>query len=97
MDADFIRVFEEFESSLSSPLHISSAYRCEDHNADVRGSPKSQHLFGRALDIRAKTGFDKLRLIKFALANDYSFGIYKTFLHIDCRPASYQTTWRGGY
>lgn len=35
-----------------SPITIHSGYRSKNRNTLVRGSPRSQHLFGRAADFR---------------------------------------------
>lgn len=35
---------------LGAPVHISSGYRCPELNARAGGSPKSAHMFGRAVD-----------------------------------------------
>ena len=38
--------------SLSGNIfNVTSGYRCEAHNRDVGGSPKSQHLLGNAVDV----------------------------------------------
>lgn len=38
-------------SRVGSPLRIVSGVRCADHNADVGGSPRSQHITGHAADV----------------------------------------------
>ena len=40
-------------------LHISSAYRCPVHNMNEKGSPVSQHMIGRALDIHRPKNMDQ--------------------------------------
>jgi hypothetical protein len=45
-----------------SPIFINSGYRCQRHNADIKGSVNSYHVIGCALDIRPSDPleFDKL-------------------------------------
>lgn len=40
------------------PLRVASGVRCFRHNAKIGGSPNSQHLVGRALDLHSMTGRD---------------------------------------
>ena len=34
-------------------LDLTNAYRCKDHNADVGGAVNSQHLKGKAADVKS--------------------------------------------
>jgi uncharacterized protein YcbK (DUF882 family) len=36
-------------------LDLTNAYRCKAHNADVGGSTNSQHLTGKAADVKSET------------------------------------------
>jgi uncharacterized protein YcbK (DUF882 family) len=72
-------------------LDLTNAYRCKAHNADVGGSVNSQHLLGKAADIKskkfasseiAKTTDDMMKNETFKLGG---IGIYNTFTHIDIR------------
>lgn len=67
-------------------LVVNSGCRCASHNKSVGGAAKSQHLLGRAADIRplnagvkAVADWVKLNL------PDVSCGEYNTFVHIDTR------------
>jgi len=67
------------------PFIITSAYRCYRHNKMVRGSPKSQHLKGNALDV-SSNGSTAYDLVKVFQAVDLKgIGIAKTFIHVDNR------------
>ena len=46
-----LQVLRDF---LGEPLRINSAYRSEAHNKSVGGSSRSQHLLGKASDLRVK-------------------------------------------
>jgi hypothetical protein len=41
-----------------TPLYVLSGLRCKNHNRKTGGSADSQHLYGRALDIKPPFGLD---------------------------------------
>ena len=72
-------------------IDLTNSYRCKDHNADVGGSVNSQHLKGKAADIKSSTikpcdmaitVDDLMKTEKFKLGG---VGIYNTFTHVDTR------------
>ena len=72
-------------------LDLTNAYRCKEHNADVGGSTNSQHLLGKAADVKSKTikpnemaqtVDDLMKSENFELGG---IGIYNTFTHVDIR------------
>ena len=70
------------------PLVIVSGYRCPKHNRVVRGSPKSDHLRGEAVDLRVhdKTSGDLYRIRELAFKLNFNgIGIGKSHLHIGLR------------
>ena len=72
-------------------LDLTNAYRCKFHNADVGGSVNSQHLKGKAADIKSKTlSPNEIAVRTNDLMKNESFklggiGIYNTFTHVDIR------------
>jgi len=74
-------------------LDLTNAYRCKEHNADVGGSTNSQHLKGKAADIKSKAfSSSEIATITDDLMKNESFtlggvGIYNTFTHVDIRGA----------
>ena len=72
-------------------LDLTNAYRCKFHNADVGGSVNSQHLKGKAADIKSKTlSPNEIAVRTNDLMKNESFklggiGIYDTFTHVDIR------------
>ena len=72
-------------------LDITNAYRCKPHNLDVGGSTNSQHLKGKAADIKSKTISPKEMiqiiegLIKSEKIDQGGLGLYNTFTHYDTR------------
>lgn len=73
---------------LGKPVHLNSAYRSEAHNKAVGGSPKSQHLLGRAFDIALPHhGFTRDELTAAARAIGFTgIGQYRSFVHVDTGP-----------
>ena len=67
------------------PLHIASAYRCEEHNAAVGGAPNSSHLRGRAFDPkRPKSGKELFELLAAIWQIEpFGFGMGANKLHVD--------------
>lgn len=72
-------------------LDLTNAYRCKYHNADVGGATNSQHLKGKAADIKSKTlSPNEMAQMVDDLMKSESFelggvGIYNTFTHVDIR------------
>ena len=79
---------------LEAPIHINSAYRHSKYNKSVGGSSKSQHLLGKAADIRVDSYssvqvYDTIEmLIKEGSMKDGGIGLYDTFVHYDVRDKS---------
>ena len=84
-DPDLIRKLDALREDLGRPIIINSGYRCEQHNQNVGGSPNSQHLYGKAADIRC-TGITPEALARYA--GKYGFdGIADdcSGIHVDVR------------
>jgi len=70
----------------NKPLHINSACRCEKHNKAVGGSPKSQHLLGKAADVRKLLGMSIDEMARKAEQAGFTgIGRYDSFIHVDVR------------
>ncbi len=78
-------------------IDLTNAYRCKEHNADVGGATNSQHIKGKAADIKSNTlspseiasiTDDLMKSEKFKLGG---IGIYNTFTHVDIR--GYKARW----
>jgi uncharacterized protein YcbK (DUF882 family) len=76
---------------LGEPIKINSGYRCEAYNRKIGGVKRSQHLKGKAADIRIKnltpdevaTAIDKLQEGGFIKVG--GLGRYNSFTHYDIR------------
>ena len=86
--ADSLQVLRDF---LGEPIRINSAYRSPEHNEAIGGVKSSQHILGKAADIKVKDIETKdLYLIIDSLIVDGKMkegglGLYDTFVHYDIR------------
>jgi uncharacterized protein YcbK (DUF882 family) len=98
VDAELIRVLEDLRRCLMDrPITINSGCRCKMHNALVGGSPKSQHILGKAADIRV-VGLDPsvvAECLEDKYPDRYGIGRYISFTHIDVRGGP-PARWRNG-
>lgn len=70
----------------NKPITITSGYRCPTHNANVGGATNSQHLYGKAADIKV-SGVSASTVYNYAdkIFGDGGVGKYSTFTHVDVR------------
>ena len=93
MDDFFLRKIDELRHLCDFPFVITSGFRCKDRNDQVGGSLGSQHLFGRAADIRM-AGLNAMKVLESARALGFSgIGIYQNgssrWIHLDTRPGPF--------
>ncbi len=86
--ANQLQVLRDF---IGKPIHINSAYRHEIYNKLIGGSSRSQHILGKAADIRVD-GIPTIELhnaiehlIKEGFMLQGGLGVYNTFVHYDIR------------
>jgi len=96
------REFEILRRVWRKPLAISSAYRTPAYNRAVGGAPRSQHIYGRALDIRPPKGVELREFFKAVEETLIVRGVVKGFgkyiggwAHIDIRPTEGVVRWIG--
>lgn len=83
------------------PLVVLSGYRTSDWNRHVGGAPASQHVRGRAIDIRCPGKSvewleNRVRTRIYTPGSViHGLGIYPTFIHFDIRPGTRLATWNG--
>lgn len=91
MDPELIQGLEELREMISQPIIVNSAYRCDQHNADVGGVEHSFHTQGKAADISV-SGMTAMRLASWCEQVDAfargGIGIYphNHFVHVDVGP-----------
>ena len=82
------------------PIIVVSAYRTPAHNKRIGGAKFSQHMEGRALDLRPPKGMTVRRFHDIIRTNAFTLGvhglgIYGTFVHVDIRPTDKLVSWSG--
>lgn len=96
--------FEAVRRHFGGPLIVDSAYRTEAYNRSlpIPGARFSQHVQGRALDLRPpKRGRLALKALISAARRAAGeglvrgIGVYSGFVHIDTRPGTRVFTWYG--
>lgn len=95
VDSDLVNVLQKIRTHFGKSVTITSAYRTPTKNKAVGGQTYSQHLYGRAADIKVK-GVAPKTVAAYAeklLPNRGGVGIYATFVHVDTRAT--KARWRG--
>ena len=87
IDSDLVNVLQKIRNHFGRSVTITSAYRTPTRNKAVGGTTYSQHLYGRAADIKV-SGVSPKKVAAYAeklLSGKGGIGIYSTFTHIDTR------------
>jgi uncharacterized protein YcbK (DUF882 family) len=95
VDSDLVNVLQKIRSHFGKAVTITSAYRTPPKNKAVGGENYSQHLYGRAADIKV-SGIAPKSVAAYAeklMPTKGGIGIYSTFTHIDVRAT--KARWRG--
>jgi len=92
IDREFVRKLQLIRDSVLCAMPIWSGIRCVDHNKEVGGRQRSQHLYCCAADIGIGISKPKARIaiVSHALALGLSVGLNNSFLHLDSRPSKNQ-------
>ena len=94
LDSKLLAKLQQLRTAIGRPIIINSAFRCPQRNAQVGGSPRSQHMLGTAADIRVN-GMTPVQVA--AAAEKIGFqgiGTYRTFTHVDTRTGP-RARWNG--
>lgn len=98
IDVDLVNFLQKIRDHFGKPVNISSAYRCETHNARTQNASKqSKHMYGMAADITV-SGIASTEVAKYAESiGILGIGLYPpadgNFVHIDTR--STKSFWYG--
>lgn len=87
IDTELVEVLQKIRTHFGKPVTITSAYRTPSHNSQEGGTTYSQHLYGKAADIKI-SGVAPKKVADYAktlLKNYGGIGIYGSFTHIDVR------------
>lgn len=89
---DLLLAWKRFRALVNLPLTPTSVCRCRRHNTEVGGAPTSQHLFGKAMDVKCDRNLLDLSAPSMvALFLDcgfrgLGFGMSGGVVHVDVRP-----------
>lgn len=97
VDSDLVELLQKIRDHFGKAVVINSAYRTPTHNTKVGGTKYSQHLYGKAADIKI-TGVSVDTLADYAeslLGETGGVGRYpnKGFVHVDVRAV--KSRWKG--
>lgn len=95
IDSDLVNILQKIRNHFGKSVTITSAYRTPGKNKACGGTTYSQHLYGKAADIKIQ-GVAPKTVAAYAeklLPNSGGIGIYKTFCHIDTR--TIKSRWNG--
>lgn len=87
VDSELVTILQKIRTHFGKAVTVTSAYRTPPHNKSVGGTAYSQHLYGKAADIKV-SGVSPKTVAAYAeklLPNKGGIGIYDTFTHIDVR------------
>ena len=95
VDSELVNVLQKIRTHFGKAVTITSAYRTPGRNKAVGGETYSQHLYGKAADIKVK-GIAPKTVAAYAeklLKNTGGIGVYNAFTHVDVR--SVKARWKG--
>lgn len=95
IDTELVTILQKIRTHFGKSVTITSAYRTPGKNKSCGGSTYSQHLYGRAADVKI-SGVSPKKVAAYAetlLKNKGGIGTYSTFTHIDVR--STKARWKG--
>lgn len=95
IDDELVKTLQEIRKVFNKPVKITSAYRTPGRNKAVGGTQYSQHLYGKAADIKIN-GVSPKKIAECAeklMPKSGGIGIYNTFVHIDTRQT--KARWNG--
>lgn len=95
IDTELVNVLQKIRTHFGKSVTITSAYRTPPKNKAVGGETYSQHLYGKAADIKVK-GVNPKKVSAYVeklLPKSGGIGTYGTFTHIDVRTT--KARWKG--
>lgn len=95
VDARLVAILEFVRSNFGKPVVINSGYRTPSYNRKIGGAKFSQHMYGRAADIVVEDVKPEVvyNFLCEAFPNSFGFGLYASFVHVDCRKT--KSRWKG--
>ena len=101
IDPLLVSTLQRLRDEVQRPVRVNSGCRCKSHNAAVKGAPNSQHMQGKAADIRidgmtSREIFDTLRRLYLdgEIYVGYVYAINGRSVHVDVRAPQSQVVRR---
>lgn len=83
VDTELLKLLEQMRTITAKPIRLVSCCRCEQHNAEVGGKKRSEHLTGQAADLSTPTSAHKWTYARLAFQLGVSrIGIGESFIHL---------------
>jgi len=88
-------LIDSMRENCGFPFAVRSACRCIEHNKKEGGKPRSDHLTGDGIDIKATTNYQRFKIIQDAIFRGIDrIGIGRSFVHIGIRKSNpKERTW----
>ena len=101
IDPLLVSTLQRLRDEVQRPVIVNSGCRCRSHNAAVKGAPNSQHMRGKAADIRidgmtSRQIFDVIRRLYLdgEIYVGYVYAINGRSVHVDVRAPQSQVVRR---
>lgn len=95
VDIQLNAVLEDVRNHFNTSVTLDCACRCPEHNKEVEGEDHSQHLFGKAADIKVSgVSPDSVASYLEQAHPDGGSGRYDTFTHVDVRGSAARWDYR---
>ena len=95
IDDELVSVLQQIRDHFGKAVTITSAFRTASHNKKVGGATYSQHLYGKAADIKVSGVAPSVvaDYVETLMPNTGGIGRYATFTHVDVRKT--KSRWNG--
>lgn len=95
IDDELVSVLQQIRDHFGKAVTITSAFRTASHNKKVGGATYSQHLYGKAADIKVSGVAANVvaDFVETLMPSTGGIGRYSTFTHVDVRAT--KSRWNG--
>lgn len=95
IESDLVDILQKIRDHFGKAVTIISAFRTASHNKKVGGTKYSQHLYGKAADIKISgvTPSVVADFVETLMPSTGGIGRYATFTHVDVRKV--KSRWNG--
>jgi hypothetical protein len=91
---DTCLLLEKIRTDVQSQLIIGSCYRCQKHNAEIKGDPSSRHMKGLAADIICRISELRFKIIASAIKHGIrKIKVYPDHIHLERSLMSDSDSW----